>query len=124
MKYIKTFENKKEGKYWKVKCDFGNKIPELQFSLKKLKVPKEDRSEIENTMYEIGVSEPYVYILQNLDSESPEWSWTWIETDEYAKVYGLEFYEKLKNIKYMGEVDITDEIEKWKMKKDAKKYNL
>jgi hypothetical protein len=121
MKYLKLFENKEKGKYWKVKCDFGNKIPELKFSLKKLKMSKKERDEIEDGIYEIGHSEPYIYILYDFEGY---YTWTWIETDSYAEVYGLDFYKKLKNMKYMGEVDISDDIEKWHMKQDVKKYNI
>lgn len=128
MRYVKLFENMndvrngKTDKYWKVKCDFGGETPELEISLKKLKVSKEKRAELEDSMYEIGKSEPYVYIMY-LDNE---WNWTWIETDDYANIYKnlASIHDELEKMKYMGELDITEEIEKWNMKQAAKKYNL
>jgi len=122
MKYIKLFENLERGEYWKVKCHFdSDPIPYLKLSLKKLKIPKEIREDIIEMTDEIGCSN-YIYILHNFEYMASEWSWCGLKTDDIA--YSDDYYDKLKDLKYMGEVDITEEIENWQLKQVAKKYNV
>jgi len=101
MKHIKKFENLNDsGYYWKVNTKHKFKI-----ALDKIGVPNHDIKTFSNI-----TSKKYIYIFND------EGEWTWANLGSDSTYW--------KNV-YMGEVIVTDDdIEKWKAKKVAKKYNL
>jgi hypothetical protein len=114
MKHLRAYENNTSKKYWKIRIDG----PYLKFSCKKLGISRRVRHEFEMSLYEVGTTEPYIYILNN----NGEWNWNWIETDENSdnSRNWLEGYE------YMGELDLSDskEVQEYELQQTANKYNL
>ena len=115
MKYIKTYEkNKSLERYWKVRMG----VPYFEISLEKIGVPYSRFAYLNygskdfQKGYDVNGRTKHILIL--IDNESSSgWGWNLVED-------GVD-----KDQIYMGEVEVTEEdIEMWKLKNDANKYNV
>lgn len=109
MKYIKTYEDvSNNNKNWKVNTE----MPYFAISLDKIGMPENKQlSMLDPIQYNAIKKYNYVYIgIEYFPPQSKIWTW-----DEDG--YGLSAYQ--------GEIDITQEdIEKWGLNNNVKKYNL
>lgn len=123
MKYIKTYEkyDKPENEYWKINTN----NPWFEISLSKIGMTDD---EIEELLNDVGISNFYLnneYIFVELDwhnSGTIGSKYYWTEDEE-----DLLHEFKIKKPIYRGDPknEITKEdIEKWKLKNDVKKFNL
>lgn len=105
---IKKFEELEDKRYWLIRCDH----PFLEISLYKLDVSKDRRNlYLKNTIFKKYKN---IYIVPYFGTQ------TWGVFNSVSK---KAFDEN--NFDYQGKLKITaEDIENWKIKKEAEKYNL
>jgi hypothetical protein len=107
---FKIFEHKEYNVYWKVRTD----QPYFDVSCWKIGVPEGRFGFAKNKEYlkELKVGK-YVYIQNFYNGTECRWEW-----DKLKKHVN-------NNLEYKGEVKVTkNDIEKWKLYNNIKKYNI
>jgi hypothetical protein len=114
------FENHELGqRYWKILVD-----DTLFVSLDKIGMPDDVKNELYEHLIDIQDHKNYKFVMvgeDNYGGEMSDWHWDFNQNRTHDEFYaGTE-----EKYKYQGVVEVTqDEIDEWKLKNDAKKYNL
>ena len=122
MKYIKKFENNTDKDLWLIRTD----EPYLEISIDKLNLPQKQKDYLLNNQYIKGEKKYYnddnklikikkIYVIDANKDIEHYYLWDPQNEEEIG----------LKDYIYRGEVEVTPEdIENWKIKNTANKYNL
>jgi hypothetical protein len=119
---FKIFENQElVQRYWKVLIDDN-----LFVSLNKIGMPNDIQNDLYEHLIDIKDDKDYKFVMVGHDHHGDDWHW------DFNQARTNEFYVDTLHLNlpdgkyvYQGVVEVTqNEIDDWKLKNDAKRYNL